>query len=183
MLTWDILTVPIVITVRGKEVCRLGPQPRTSKGSAAFAKQRTSWGAPDAIPRGGCSYMCKTALLWLSVITHVPQQYCICDQIWHSNVTMCNMKQWALKWGSKKIITYTFLLLMAHLSNVFPLMISYKVHVQSSCRKKKIPAQYLAPKTTCRGVRQRAPSHTEPYPLSFTRFRFCWVQLFQERKN
>lgn len=51
---------------------------------------------------------------------------------------------------------------MAHLSNeLFSLlMISYKVHVQSSCRRKKSLLNVLAPKPGCRGVRQRAPSPT-----------------------
>lgn len=43
---------------------------------------------------------------------------------------------------------------MAHLSNVFPLMISYKVHVQSSCRKKKNPCSILGTKNNL----QRCPA-------------------------
>lgn len=96
------------------------------------------------------SCMCKM-VLWLSIITLLMQQYCVCYQIWHKNTTMCNMKQWALKWGRQKIITYTFLLLMAHILNFFSLMISCKVHVQSSCSRKNL-LNTLAPKTACRRV-------------------------------
>lgn len=68
------------------------------EGSATSVMQRTSWCDSQSFL---WSCMCKM-LLWLSVITLLTPQYCICYQIWHENTTMCNMKQWALKWGRQK---------------------------------------------------------------------------------
>lgn len=88
-------------------------------GSATSVMQRTSWCDSQSF-LWSCMYK---MLLWLSVITLLTPQYCICYQIWHENTT--DVQQWSsghLNEVDKNIITYTFLLLMAHLLNALFLL-------------------------------------------------------------